>query len=412
MRVLWIDASAGAAGDMLLGALVGLGARLAAVRRALATLPLRDYSVRARRIVRCGLAGQRIEVAARGRSVERGLADVLRIVRRGQLAPAVRERAVRVFRRLVEAEAEAHGVGVEHAHLHEVGGVDAIVDVVGVCVALDELDVERIVVSPMTTGYGTVRCAHGVYPVPGPATILLVRGAPVRGGSIEVERLTPTGAALLTTLADEWGGPPPMRPLRVGYGAGARELGEDPNMLRAVLGALEGPVLDAGREGDVVVVECAVDDVSPQTLAYACERLRAAGALDVHTAAVTMKKGRAGHHVTALARPTDFEAVARCMLAETTTLGLRYRTEQRIEVERSARSVTTPWGVVRVKIGRLDGQVIRIAPEYDDCAALARKRGVTLATVQQAALVAARRGESTPRRNARGAHFRTTRRRS
>jgi len=411
MRLLWIDATAGAAGDMLLAALVDAGASLAAVRRALGTLPIRDYTLRTRRIVRCGLAGRRIEVRVRGRTAERGLADIARIVRRGKLPAKVRDRALAVFRRLVEAEAEAHGVGVADAHLHEVSGVDAIVDVVGTCVALDDLGVERIVVSPMTTGFGSVRCGHGVYPVPGPATTLLVRGSPVRGGTIETERLTPTGAALLTTLADDWGGLPPMRPRAVGYGAGARDLGEHPNMLRAVLGEAERVLEPAGLTGQVVVLECAVDDVSPQVLAFACERMLAAGALDVCTTAVTMKKGRAGHRITALTRPETFDAVARSMLIETSTLGLRYRSERRIELARTVRPVSTRWGTVRVKVGRLGDREIRVAPEYDDCVAIARRHGVPLAAVEHEALAASRRDAAEPRRNARGTHARPTRER-
>jgi uncharacterized protein (DUF111 family) len=186
-----------------------------------------------------------------------------------------------------------------------------------------------------------------------------------------------------------------MRPLRVGCGAGSRDLGDHPNMLRVVLGSADGDARGGERGGEVVVVECTVDDVSPQTLAWACERMLDAGALDVSTTALTGKKGRAGHRVTALARPEDFDAVARCMLAETSTLGLRYRTESRIEVARSSTPVATPYGVVRVKLGRLDGRLIRVAPEYDDCVALARRHRVPLIAVQQAALAAARR--RTPR---------------
>jgi len=250
-----------------------------------------------------------------------------------------------------------------------------------------------------------------VYPVPGPATTLLVRGAPVEGGTIESERLTPTGAALLTTLADAWGALPPMRPLAVGYGAGQRDLGQHPNMLRAVLGETERSAEPLGLPGEVVVLECAVDDVSPQVLAFACERMLAAGALDVCTAGVTMKKGRAGHRITALARPEAFEAVARSMLIETSSLGLRYRSERRLELERVVRSVSTRWGKVRVKVGRLGEQEIRSAPEYDDCVAIARRHGLPLAAVERAALAAARRGAARPRRNVRGTDSRTTRQR-
>jgi pyridinium-3,5-bisthiocarboxylic acid mononucleotide nickel chelatase len=296
-----------------------------------------------------------------------------------------------VFERLVRAEAEAHGTSVGRTHLHEVGGIDAIVDVVGCAVALEELGVERVVVSPMTTGYGSLRCAHGVYPIPGPATTLLVRGAPIRGGTIEAERLTPTGAALLTTWADAWGGPPAMVPQAVGYGAGTNDLGDDPNMLRVLVG--EGEPERASRSPEIVVLECALDDVSPQVLAFACERALAAGALDVHTTAVTMKKGRSGHAITALARPESFDAVARALLAETSSLGLRYRTEHRIEAEREVEAVRTRWGKVRVKVGRLGAREIRVSPEYDDCAAIARRERVSLARVEREALDARRKAD-------------------
>jgi pyridinium-3,5-bisthiocarboxylic acid mononucleotide nickel chelatase len=410
MRVLWIDASAGAAGDMLLAALVDAGASLAAVRRALSGLPVSGYTLGTRRIVRAGLAGRRIEVRVREAATERGLAQVERIVRAGKLAPGVRDRALRVFRRLVEAEARAHGTTARATHLHEVGGVDAIVDVVGACVALDELGIERVVVSPMTTGYGTVRCAHGVYPIPGPATTLLVHGTPIRGGEIEAERLTPTGAALLTTWADDWGGPPAMRPQAVGYGAGASDFGTDPNMLRVLVGQAERSPEPPGPGPEIVVLECVLDDVSPQVLAFACERALGAGALDVFTSAVTMKKGRSGHCITALARPESFDAVARSLLRETSSLGLRYRSERRIEVERVVRAVPTRWGPVRVKVGRLDDREIRISPEYDDCAAIARRERVPLAVVEREALAAHRRGART-RRNADGVRGRSPRER-
>jgi hypothetical protein len=410
MRAAWIDATAGAAGDMLLGALLDAGASWTVVRRALARLPVRGFTLATRRIVRAGLAGRRVDVRIRGRQVERGLADLTRILSRARLEPRVERRALEVFRRLVAAEARAHGRRVADTHLHEAGGIDAVVDVVGTLVALDDLGVERVVVSPMTTGFGTVRCAHGELPVPAPATALLVRGAPVVGGTIEAERLTPTGAALLTTLADAWGALPPMRPIGVGYGAGAKDLGVHPNMLRVVLGDLDPLGEPVDEPADVIVLECALDDVSPQVLAYASERVLAAGALDVSTAAIAMKKGRSGHRITALARPEAFDAVARAMLVETSTLGLRYRRERRIELEREVRRVSTRWGAVRVKIGRLGDRMVRVAPEYDDCVAIARRHAVPLGAVEREALAAFRRGMPRASRRARGTHARTTRR--
>ena len=389
MRVLFVDAGAGAAGDMILGALIGLGLPVARLKRVLGTLALKDWSLRSRRVERQSLVGRKVDVVVRGRQPHRGWKEIERIVKGGDLDPAVRERALGIFRRLIEAEAEVHGLPVERTHLHEAGGTDAIIDVVGACYGLHYLGVERIVVSPMTTGYGTVVCQHGTYPVPAPATLLLVRDCPVVAGNIEVERLTPTGAAILTFVADSWGPMPSMRPAKVAYGAGDREFDDHPNFLRMILGT-ETAVPTAGSPAgsQVLVLETTIDDVPPQTLAYACERLFELGAYEVYTTAVTMKKGRSGHLLTVLGRPDQFDELTACLAAETSTLGLRYRIEQRLEFERSSRKVRTPWGTVRVKTGRAGDREIRAWPEYEDCAAIARRRGVTLAEVQRAALEA------------------------
>lgn len=389
--VLFVDASAGASGDMFLGGLVDLGVPLAHIRRGLEGLSLEGWTLRSRRIVRCGLAARKVDVRVRNaRHEARGWKAIQRILRRAKLDPAVRARSLAIFRRLIEAEAEAHGEAADEVHLHEAGGIDAIVDVVGACIGLQRLDPERIVVSPATTGFGTVRCAHGVYPVPGPATLLLLRGVPVQAGTVEAERLTPTGAAILTAVADDWGPMPPMRPKTVGYGAGERDLGDTPNMLRMVLG--DSPAPHGGSGPDVVVVECDVDDMTPQALAFAAEELLRAGALDVSTVPLIMKKGRSGHRLTVLARPADAGTLSRRVLTETSTLGLRFRSENRIELEREIRSVKTVYGAVRVKLGYLDGKLVQSWPEYEDCATLARRRGVPLRLVQRAALNAVKDG--------------------
>jgi uncharacterized protein (TIGR00299 family) protein len=278
------------------------------------------------------------------------------------------------------------------------------VDVVGVCAALHAIGPDRIVVSPLTTGSGTVSCAHGLYPVPGPATSLLLRGAPLTGIDAAGERLTPTGAALLTSVANEYGGPPMMTLRRVGHGAGAREYPERPNIVRAMLGVHAVPERDGVAPPlapKIIVVEFAVDDATPQLLAYAIERLFAAGALDVHTTPVQMKKGRAGHQVTALVRPHDFDAVTHMALTETTTLGLRFRAEGRLELDRAIEKIATPYGVIRVKVGQLDGVEVHRTPEYDDCAAAARKHRVPLFIVQQAATLKPRDAKSAARKNPR-----------
>lgn len=421
-KILWIDATAGASGDMILGALVDVGAPFAAVKRAIASLKLRGVSLTRAAAVRGAVAAMKIDVRVPGHGrddhhVHRGhrdedgaphhgrtLADIRKIVARAPLAPAVRDRALVVFRRLVEAEGTAHGLPASRVHLHEAGAADAIADVVGVCAALHTLAPDRIVVSPMTTGSGTVACAHGLYPVPGPATSVLLRGAPITGIEADGERLTPTGAAILTSIAHAYGGPPEMTLTGVGFGAGARDYPERPNVVRAMLGLRAAPT---GRSGatrpapEILVVEFTVDDATPQLLAYAAERLFAAGALDVHATPAQMKKGRAGQQITVLARPEAFDAITRAALTETTTLGLRFRREGRVELDRSTIRVATPFGSIRVKLGRLDGAEIHAAPEYDDCAAAARKHGVSLLAVQQAALAARRSGAGRPRRRRR-----------
>lgn len=408
-KVLWLDATAGASGDMILGALVDCGASFAAVQKAIASLRLRGVRLSRRRVVRNAVAAVKVDVVLPGKPRDdhhvhtdhghadghgRTLKDIRTIIAAAPLPPSVRDRALVIFRRLVEAEAEAHGMTARTVHLHEAGASDAIADVVGVCAALHALSADRIVVSPLTTGSGTVHCAHGNYPVPGPATSLLLRGAPLSGVEAVGERLTPTGAAILTSIANGYGGPPEMTLARVGHGAGTRDDADRPNVVRALLGERRRAV-HAGNDDapppSVLVVEFTVDDATPQLLAYAVEQLFAVGALDVHTTPVQMKKGRAGHQVTALARVEDFEAITRCALTETTTLGLRFRREERVELERAVETVATPYGPIRVKVGRLEGREVHATPEYEDCAKAARKHRVGLSRVQLAALLKRRR---------------------
>ncbi len=407
-RVLWIDAVAGASGDMCLGALVDLGVPVPVIRRAVSALGVGGWRIAVRRVRRGALAAAKVDVVLAGRGRDRyrpghghaggghGPAStwrgVSRLIRGSDLDPAVGTRALAVFRRLFEAEGKAHGEPPERVHLHEAGSLDAVIDIVGTCAAIAHVAPARIVVSPLTTGSGTVACAHGLYPVPGPATAELIRGVPLSGIPADGERLTPTGAALLTTLADAWGPLPAMRPDAVGYGAGDRDFPDRPNALRMIVGTAEPEAQGIeGALGRALVVEFTVDDATPQLLAFTAERLLERGALDVYVAPVVMKKGRPGHHVTVLARPEDRDVLAAAILRETTTLGLRWRVEGRVELERTVRRVRTPYGSVRVKSGRLDGVELHAWPEYEDCAAAARARGVPLLEVQHAALEAHRR---------------------
>lgn len=395
-RILWIDAGAGASGDMLLGALIELGVSATAMRRALAGLPLGGWTLRPRRVERRALAATEARVVVRGEAHgARRWRDIKRILDAGRLDADVHATALRIFRRLFEAEGRAHGLDPDRVHLHEAGATDAVIDIVGASFAVARLAPRRIVVSPLTTGSGTVACAHGDYPVPGPATTWLLRGVPVSGIEASGERLTPTGAAVLTTIADSWGGLPAMRPLAVGHGAGSRDYDDRPNVLRAVLGESHEGAEDAD---EVVVLECTLDDATPQLLAYAVERVFEAGALDVFTTGTVMKKGRSGHLVTVLARPESFGPVSDALLRETTTLGVRFRRERRLELDRPMRVVSTPYGKVRVKVGVLADREIHAWPEYEDCASIARRRKIPLFAVQQAALEAHRAAGAKPPR--------------
>lgn len=404
-RILWIDATAGAAGDMLLGALVDLGVPLSVVREAASALPISGFTLSSRRVSRGGIAAKRVHVRVAGKRRDdehlhpereaskghgRNLAGIRRVLERGRLDPRVRKRALDVFSRLFEAEGKVHGLSPSRVHLHEAGAVDALVDVVGVAAAVEALGVDRIVVSPVTTGRGTVRSAHGILPVPAPAVLELLRGVPVSGVDAEGERLTPTGAALLVCLADGWGPHPRMVQEGAGTGAGSLDDPLRPNVVRVVLG--RAPAEDAGTGSpEIEVLTAAIDDAPPQVVAFAVERLLAEGALDAYAAPVVMKKGRLGQEVTVLARPEDGDRLARILLSETTTLGLRRRRESRVELDRRVERVATRWGKVSVKIGILDGTEIQAWPEYEECAKIARARGIPLREIQREVLSARER---------------------
>jgi len=390
--LLFVDGSAGASGDMWLGALVDLGVPAAYLRRELAALKLDPWTLRSRRVQRCGLAARKIDLRIRPHGKARGWKQIERVIRRAGLPEPVRERSLAVFRRLIEAEAGVHGVTFEKAHLHEAGADDALLDVVGTCLGLHRLEIDRIVASPVVTGFGRVECSHGSYPVPAPATLQLLCGFPTLAGNVEAERLTPTGAALLTTLADAWGPLPAMRPRKIGYGAGGRDLDGTPNAMRLVLGdsprTHDTAVADAH---EVEVIECTLDDATPQLLAFVAERLLEAGALDVFMTPVLMKKGRPGQTLTVLARPDRHAELTALILRETPTLGLRWRTETRVELSRERVEVTTRFGKIGIKQATLDGQPAKAWPEYEECATLALRHDVPLREVQQAALRAHQR---------------------
>jgi uncharacterized protein (TIGR00299 family) protein len=391
-RIVYFDCASGAAGDMVLGAVVDLGLPVERLRDELARLGIPGYRLEAGRVSRCGLAATRVHVVSEEKQPpHRHLSHVLEILDRSSLEPAAKERATALFRRLADAEAAVHGTSPESVHFHEVGALDSIVDVVGGVIALGWLGPARFVSSPLNVGTGSVTMSHGTFSVPPPATARLVAGVPVYGAG-EGELLTPTGALLVTGHATEYGPLPPVRIEKTGHGAGSRETRERPNLLRLIVGE------DAAAAGDerILVLETELDDAAPQLLGPLIERLLGAGALDAFFTPVQMKKGRPGVLVTTLAPLARRDAIEELLFRETTTLGVRRTEWQRSVLERETASVATAYGTVRVKLGRRGGIVYNAWPEFEDCQRLAAEAGVAVKEVLAAALAAWRSGAGKP----------------
>jgi uncharacterized protein (TIGR00299 family) protein len=384
-RLLYIDAVAGVAGDMLLGALLDAGADEAAVREGLEPL---GVDIVVTRTERHGIGAARIEVVAAHEHVHRTWADVRELIDAAGLPPRAHARAHDAFRRLAEAEGRIHGMSADDVHFHEVGAIDAIADVCGVALALEDLGIEDVACSPLPAPRGFVRAAHGRLPLPAPATLELLKGAPLHGVDLELELVTPTGAALVAALATEYGPLPAMTLQATGYGAGSRDLEERPNVVRAIVGVAAA---SAVARRPAVLLACNLDDLSPELVPDAAQACADAGALDVWVMPVQMKKGRPGIVLSAVARPDREAAVAEAMLRSTSTLGVRTSALHRYELEREMRTVTVDGRPVAVKLGRLGGEIVNIAPEHDDVARVAAAVGKPVKAVWGAALHAAHR---------------------
>ena len=389
------DCVSGVAGDMTLAALVSAGWPVAELERLPVRLHLEDVRVQARDVRRGAFAAKHVTVEFPEKQPHRHLHHVEAILDQADLPAAVRERAKEVFRRLAEAEAVVHGTTIQKVHFHEVGAVDAIVDVAGALLGLDTLGVQSVSASRLPLGRGSVDSQHGRIPVPAPATALLLRGVPVSGGPVDGELVTPTGAALLTTLARSWGDAPSFRLTAVGTGAGTREFPDHPNILRLLLGETETVSGSAG-ERRVAVLETAVDDENPQFLAAAVTELLAQGALDAMVAPVTMKKGRSGMWLVVVCEPPDAGRLADSVLAMTSSLGVRVREERRIELPRRVLEVATEYGPIQVKLAILPGGNTRAVPEFESVSQAARGSGATLHAVSAAAMRAFEELPTTP----------------
>jgi uncharacterized protein (TIGR00299 family) protein len=389
MKILYLDCFAGASGDMLLAALIDAGAPPEAVRAELAKLSLTGYGLKINRVLKRGITALDVTVEVEAKShPHRHFSHIRDMLRQSALSPRVRDMSLAVFTRLAEAEGKIHGKPPEHVHFHEVGAVDSIVDIVGAAAAVCALGAEKICASPLHTGTGFVRCAHGLLPVPAPATLELLRGVPVYSRGVEAELLTPTGAALLSTLAAAFGPLPAMRVEAIGYGAGKRDL-PFPNVLRAVVGEA------AGESGllceEAVMLEANIDDLNPEIYGHVMERLFAAGALDVFFSPIQMKKNRPATLLQVLSAPKAEQALLAVIFRETTTLGVRRFSGQKLMLPRRHVTVSTAYGQSRVKVGEWDTEEINAAPEYEDCVELARRHGVPLKEIYQAVSEAYRR---------------------
>ncbi|MGD0791015.1 MAG: nickel pincer cofactor biosynthesis protein LarC [Terriglobales bacterium] len=458
MRIAYLDCFSGISGDMFLGALVDAGVSPKLLEDTVAALDI-GARLEISRVLRAGISATKVDVYSNGekdlpREVfweqqvhdhgdshehhhhdheetvwgrgsapprtgqspvptqhghnhahGRSLTEIRQIIEKAALSSTAKATAIRIFETLGNAEAEIHNTSVEQVHFHEVGAVDAMVDIVCAAVGAESLAVEEWVCSPLNVGGGTVKCAHGTLPVPAPATLKLLRDAPVYSSGPQVELVTPTGAAIVKTLSARFASFPAMKIEKAGYGAGTRDFPEHPNLLRLTIGEAmpadgasaspsTSPSASPSTSNDrIIVLEANLDDLSPQVLAYAMERLLAEGALDVFSVPVQMKKSRPGALLTVLTKMEDANRLTRLIFAETTTLGVRRREEQRQTLSRRWETVDTTWGPVRIKIANMNGTVSNYAPEYEDCRTLAETQHVPLRTVMQEAIQQYLRGE-------------------
>ncbi len=387
MTIAYFDCFAGASGDMILGALVDAGVDLDSLRDKLAQLAIPNWELRAEKVSTRGIAATRVQVIARDDAAGRPFSELDAMIASSGVDGEVQAIARKIMRRLAEVEARLHNERIEDIHLHELGGVDTVIDVVGAVVALKMLNAEQVYVSTFPMGHGTVNTRHGTLPLPAPAVAELVIGAPIRAMDIAAELVTPTGAAILTTLAQGYATFPPMKLERVGYGAGARDL-PIPNFLRVLIG-------QTGSENDAMVetltlIETNVDDANPQIYDYLEYKLFQAGALDVWLTPIQMKKNRPATLLSLLCRVSDADAMMRILFEEGVTLGVRRREVERYALARQVIAVETPYGSVRVKIAQTGGRVVRLAPEYEDCRKRAEEHRVSLVEIYHAAEIAAR----------------------
>jgi len=385
MKTLYFDCFAGASGDMILGAMIGAGVDPDFLREQLSLLPVTGFRIGVETVDRSGLSATYARVETAREPAHRHLSDITGIIEGSGLSDPVKQRAVQIFRRLAEAEAHVHNEPVERVHFHEVGALDAIVDVVGAAICFDYLKIDRFVCSPLHVGSGMVQMAHGRFPIPPPAVTELLKGVPFYATEVKGELLTPTGAAIITAVCSEYGPIPPMKTGATGYGAGTREYHDFPNVLRVLIGETDS---EAASEERLWMIETNLDDASPQIIGHVMDRVLELGALDCFFTSVQMKKNRPGVLLSVLCAREQKEALMKLLFTETTTLGIRSYEVNRRALQRSVVRVETPYGPIDVKVAHLEGRVVNEMPEFEQCRAAAVKANVPLKIVEEAARVA------------------------
>jgi len=398
MRIAYFDCFSGASGDMILGSLIDAGLSPQRLREELKKLRIPTVHLRVKKVLKGGISATHVMVEGEGeKRSHRNLKEILRIIERSSVEAEVKEKSKEIFKRIASVEAKIHQTPMEEVHFHELGGLDSIVDIVGSVWGIRQLGIEKINVSKVNVGGGFVKCEHGILPVPAPATLFLMEGKPIYSSGVERELLTPTGAAILTTLSSEFGSMPLMKVERVGYGAGRDNL-PHPNLLRLIIGTSESI---SGKE-KVAVIETNIDDMNPQFYDYVMEKLYAMEVLEVFITPILMKKNRPGHLLTIISPSEKLSSVIKFLLRETTTLGLRWHEEERAKTDREILTQETPYGKIRFKLAKWEGKVVNLSPEYEDCKRLALEKGVPLKEVfeeaKRVATTLQKNGPKTPPR--------------
>ena len=388
-RVIYFDCFSGISGDMILGALVNLGIDIKKIQNHLKSLNLKGFKLNTRQVKRNGLIGTKINVVLNNTSQKshhaRSFNDIKSLIEKSDLPKTVQFNSIAIFRRIGKVEAKVHGTTINKIHFHEVGAIDSIVDIVGGSLAMDLLDADLVVSSPINTGEGIVKCDHGILPVPAPATLELLKGIPCYSSGVEKELTTPTGAAFIGHFAEKYGSLPNMEVLNTGYGAGTHEIKKIPNLLRVVLGVSK----KSGHQGSMKVIETNIDDMNPEFYDYVIDQLFKVGAVDVFFTPINMKKNRPGILLSVITSKEDFDSVVQVLLEKTSTLGVRHYDVDRVVLPRKHKMIMTVFGKVRVKIGGLDEKTRTISPEYEDCRKIALKKEIPIKKVYDEALKAA-----------------------